>query len=180
MIPLLVYMPFLAGGVATAGETQVYLTEAEAIHYVFPDMDSAHVETRVLSPVEKRRIEERLGWKLDQDTIRVFLGYKQTHLDGYAMITDQVGMYRPITFIVKVNPSGAISNMAIMTYRESRGSEVRQKRFLSQFFGKTVSHHLRLNRDIDSVTGATMSSRAIVAGTKRALVIIDELYLYKQ
>ena len=34
-----------------------------------------------------------------------------------------------------------------------------------------------MNRDIINITGATLSVRAVIAGTKMVLTLIDELYL---
>src|SRR5437867_3928415 len=65
----------------------------------------------------------------------------------------------------------------VLVYRESKGSEVRMKRFNSQYEGKTVLDPIRINKDIINITGATMSVRSVSAGVKRALVLIDEFYL---
>ncbi len=159
------------------GSIQVYLTQEEALNKMFPNADSVSLEERILSDEEKKEIEERLGWRLENNEFKVYIGWKDDKVDGYALITNQIGMYRPITFIVKVNPKGKIENMAIMVYRESRGGEVKRKRFLHQFFGKSSQRKIRMNRNIINITGATLSVRAVIAGTKRVLTIIDELYL---
>ena len=70
-----------------------------------------------------------------------------------------------------------VSDVEILVYRESKGSEVRRKRFNSQYEGKTVLDPIRINKDIINITGATMSVRSVSAGVKRALVLIDEFYL---
>ena len=61
-------------------------------------------------------------------------------------------------------------------FRESRGGEVKRKRFTKQFRGKTLDSPLRLGRDVDGVTGATYSSRAVVGGVRRALELIEARY----
>jgi len=65
----------------------------------------------------------------------------------------------------------------VLVYRESRGSEVRKKRFNYQYEGKTIYDPIRINRDIINISGATMSVRSMSAGVKRVLVLVDELYL---
>ncbi len=159
------------------GSIQVYLTEEEALSKMFANADSVSLEEHILSDEEKKEIEGRLGWRLEQNRFKVSIGWSKGKVAGYAMIANQIGMYRPITFIVKVDPEGKIANMAIMVYRESRGGEVKRKRFLHQFFGKSSQSKIRMNRDIINITGATLSVRAVIAGTKRVLTLIDELYL---
>jgi Na+-translocating ferredoxin:NAD+ oxidoreductase RnfG subunit len=52
---------------------------------------------------------------------------------------------------------------------------VSRRRFLDQFRGKTARSPLRLNKDILNITGATVSSRAVTLGVKKALVAFDVL-----
>ena len=52
---------------------------------------------------------------------------------------------------------------------------MRDARFRRQFVGKTGRDPLRLNRDIDAVSGATISSGAMAVGVRRAAVLVDEI-----
>ncbi|PIQ82443.1 MAG: FMN-binding protein, partial [Candidatus Omnitrophica bacterium CG11_big_fil_rev_8_21_14_0_20_64_10] len=61
--------------------------------------------------------------------------------------------------------------------RESRGGEIRRKRFLSQYRGKGISSPVRINQDIINVTGATLSVRSMNAQVRKALAVVQELFL---
>jgi hypothetical protein len=54
---------------------------------------------------------------------------------------------------------------------------VRDPRFRKQFQGKTAQDPLRLNRDIDAVSGATVSSASLATGARRAAILVEELAL---
>jgi Na+-translocating ferredoxin:NAD+ oxidoreductase RnfG subunit len=95
------------------------------------------------------------------------------------VVQETIGKHRPITYIVGVSPEGKVFDVEIMVYRESRGNEVRRKRFNAQYEGKTADDPIRINKDIINITGATMSVRSVSAGVKRALVLVDEFYLHK-
>ena len=58
-------------------------------------------------------------------------------------------------------------------YREARGDEVRDLNFRKQFVGKTATDPIAPDRDIAVVSGATISSRAMAVGVKRALVLFE-------
>ncbi len=185
MIILLLAIVLLSPALAAAQDPdgpesiQVYLTPAQALKHAFPDADTVRVETHILTPDLKGRVEPRLGWRLEESEVRVYLGYKGEKLLGYAVVTEQVGLYKPITFLVKVAPDGRVDDTWIMVYRESRGGEVRRKRFLSQYQGKSAKDPIRLNRDVIGITGATLSVRAVSLGVKRVVILIDEIYLKK-
>lgn len=166
----------LAQGPDGPESIQVYLTPEQALKEAFPDADTVRATVHVITPDLRGRVERRLGWRLQESEVRVHLGYKVEELLGYAVITEQTGLYRPITFLVKVTPDGRVDDVWIMVYRESRGGEIKRKRFLSQYEGKGAKDPIRLNRDIIGITGATLSVRAVSAGVKRAVTLIDEIY----
>ena len=156
---------------------EVYLSEEEAVKLMFPK--SEHIKKDLLRVPADRKlaIEERIGWKFPEDSFEVYIGETGTQVDGYALVQNTIGKHKPMTYMVGVDNRGYISNIELLIFRESRGSEVRQKRFNSQYEGKTVLDPVRLNKDIINISGATMSVRSMTAGIKRVLVLVDEFYL---
>ena len=82
-----------------------------------------------------------------------------------------------MTYMIGVDENGSVTNVELLVFREARGSEIRMKRFNSQYEGKTVLDPVRINKDIINISGATMSVRSMSAGIKRMLVLVDEFYL---
>ena len=89
---------------------------------------------------------------------------------------EEKGRFKPITFLVHIGPGRQVQLVLVMVYRESRGDGVRRQRFLKQFQGREADDPLRLNRDVVGVTGATLSSRALAAGVRKALVLTAVRY----
>ena len=162
------------------GQEDVYLTPEEAAKLMFPDSDSIRSEVLTITEDQKRRIEERIGWHFPETTFDCFIGETKGKVDGWAFIQNTIGKHKPMTYMVGVDPEGEVSNVEILVYRESRGSEVSKKRFNYQYQGKTMHDPIRINRDVINISGATMSVRSMSAGVKRALVLADELYLKSQ
>jgi len=162
------------------GSIDVYLTEEQALKLLFPKSQQVRAEDLKPTPDQKVRIQERIGWKFPEESFRIFKAETNGKVDGYAVIQETIGKHRPITYIVGVTPEGRVSDVEILVYRESKGSEVRMKRFNSQYEGKTPLDPIRINKDIINITGATMSVRSVSAGVKRALVLVDEFYLNRR
>jgi electron transport complex protein RnfG len=129
------------------------------------------------SAEQRARIEARLGYALPRARYTIFVATTGGHVDGYAVIDDENGQHLPITFAVKVSPAGVVERQEIVAYREARGDEVRDERFRKQFVGKRAEDAVRAGQDIAIVSGATISSRAMAVGVKRALVLVEELIL---
>ena len=156
---------------------QVFLTKEEALIKVFPDCDEIVYDEIILTDEEKNRVQDRLKRKIFEDSFITYIGIDSGKVVGYALITEEIGKFHPYTFIVSVNPKGKIRDIAVLTYRESRGGEVAHKRFLHQFKGKSLKNPIRINRDIINITGATMSVVTMCTGVKKVLAVVEEFYL---
>jgi hypothetical protein len=155
---------------------KVYFTEAEALAKVFARADSLWVESWTPDEAEVAALEQRLGWRVPRAEVRFHRGRRGKDDLGYAVITEEQGRFKPITFLVKVAPTGQAEMVLVMIYRESRGDGVKRQRFLKQFRRKDADSALRLNRDIVGVSGATLSSRGVTAGVKRVLAMVEMRY----
>ena len=157
--------------------SQVYLTEEQALREVFPHCDDILFNVVPLTKEEKSQLQNKLRRKIYEDFFIVYMGIKAGEVTGYAIITEEIGKFHPYTFIVSADLNGKIDKIAILVYRESRGSEIAKKRFLYQFKGKSLKNKIRINRDIINISGATMSVVTMCKGVKKILAVIDEFYL---
>ncbi len=99
---------------------------------------------------------------------------QDSQLLGYAMEDTVTGKWGPIHYFCGLDPAGKILNVSVLDYRERRGRSIAQKRFIKQFVGKTSEDPLKLRKDIQGVTGATISSRAVTDGVKKLLFVFEE------
>jgi hypothetical protein len=94
--------------------------------------------------------------------------------DRTAWILDEVGKVEPITLGVVVK-HGEIEAMKVLTYRESRGWEIRFPVFMNQYRGAWVDSNAKLDRKIDGISGATLSVRATTRLARLALSLDREV-----
>jgi hypothetical protein len=179
MLALTAGVPALAADEASPDgpeAVRVYFTEEQALADVFAKADSLWQEPWTPTPGQRQAVEAELGWQLAEESF-VFHRARRGDRDlGRAVILEEKGRFKPITFMVHVRPDGEVGRVLVMVYRESRGDGVRRQRFLKQFVGRDVDDPLRLNRDVVNVTGATLSSRAMAAGVRKALVLSTVRY----
>jgi thiamine biosynthesis lipoprotein ApbE/Na+-translocating ferredoxin:NAD+ oxidoreductase RnfG subunit len=168
----------LSAAAVARAEEEVYLTREQAFAEIFSKGERLEEAEFRLTAEERLRIEARLRFRLAEEGFSIVRGIAPDGaLSGYAVVTEEIGKYEPITFLVGVDPGGAVKDVAIMVYRESRGSEVKRRRFLSQFRGKTVADPIQQNRDIINVSGATLSVRSVARGVRKVLCVVNELLI---
>jgi FAD:protein FMN transferase len=165
----------LGSAVPAAAET--YLTEAQALAAILGENAILRREDRALDDALRAKLEHETNVKFPERTYTFFISGQPGQPQKFAIVMDEIGKTEPITFMVGINDQGKVTEVVIMAFRENRGWEVKEKRFLNQFKGKTVHSPIRVEEDIINYTGATLSSKAVARGVKRALALVNALYL---
>lgn len=101
-------------------------------------------------------------------------------LIGLAILDNVKGKSLPITFITFFDHTGNIIGSDIVKYREDYGWEVGNRRWLDQFLGLNHESVYAVGKNIDGISGATISVNSVTRGMKRssllAKLIIKERY----
>ena len=153
------------------GQAGVFLSEQQAPAAVFPDADHfARFEVE-----STPQLRERMSSALDgvhpslwEERYVVFTATRGTTPLGHALIVEEIGKHRPITFVVGLRPDRSVNDVAVMDYREAYGGEVRSARFLRQYRGKAAGAALRPGDEITSIAGATLSVEAASRAVRKA------------
>jgi len=153
------------------GPVQILQSESDALHDIFGEYDGARCDTIWVTDSLRARLEDTLKRGIADSFYVVYDLLRDSTPLGRAIVTEEKGKYRPITFMVGIDGDHRVVNVRVLVYRENRGGEVRRSRFLHQYQGKTSDDPIRINRDIINITGATVSVRALNAGVRKCLAI---------
>ena len=89
-------------------------------------------------------------------------------------ILEEIGKERPITAGIVIN-NGKIERINVLTFRESRGWEIRYPFFTDQFSDAILKEDRQLDRKIDGISGATLSVKAMTKMARLALLLNHEI-----
>lgn len=156
------------------GQEGVFLSEEQAPRAVFADADTFTRQVIAAAPALREQIRTILGPiapSLWEDEYVVFTAMRGDQLVGHAIIVEEIGKHRPITFIVGLRADGHVHDVAVMAYREAYGGEVQSKRFLKQYREKTSDSALRSHAEIQNIAGATLSVDAASRAVKKAMAV---------
>lgn len=115
-----------------------------------------------------------------------YVGIKDGEESGYVFSVVNKGYGGDINLIVGVDKSGKVTGLKIVKHSETPGlgSKATDKAFISQLEGITPAERLKVVKgqkekpeEISAVSGATVSSRAIVGAVQAALDMAAELGL---
>jgi NosR/NirI family nitrous oxide reductase transcriptional regulator len=93
---------------------------------------------------------------------------------GYAAVGSAPGYGGPIDMLVGVSPAGVILGTRVVAQRETPGFFRRFNRdgFFTQYTGVSIARPLELGRDLDGMSGATLSAEGIASGIRRAVRVV--------
>ena len=90
--------------------------------------------------------------------------------DKTVWILDEIGKDRPITAGIVINQN-QIEDVRVLVFRESRGWEIKHDFFTRQFSNLFLDEGHDLSGQIDNITGATLSVKAMTRMAQAALLL---------
>lgn len=99
----------------------------------------------------------------------VYAVYRNDACIGYAVDLDSRGFGGDINMIVGLGTDGTVCGVRVVSHAETPGlgSRATLADYLDNFIG--VGERLTVKEDVDAISGATISSKAVVAGINLAL-----------
>ncbi|MEO7934423.1 MAG: FMN-binding protein [Chthoniobacterales bacterium] len=151
-------------GSAVAGHGEIYLTVAQAQQAIFPGK-TCTAAPMTLTPEQRKAIEAACKVRVRQAEVQAW----KVAGGGWFIVDEVIGKHEFITWACGIRADGSVQGIEIMEYRETYGGEVRNPKWRAQFTGKTVASPIKLDSDIQNISGATLSSNHITEGVRRLL-----------
>ncbi len=141
----------------------VYQTQEEFLNQTFGTAPKA--ERVTIKGDLSSNIKEILGHRYK----KIRIPYWQ---DGCrsAWILEEIGKEHYITTGFVVNEEG-LEKVKVLIFRESRGWEVKHDFFGEQFVKANLTSKYKLDKNIDNISGATMSVKAVTNISRMALLL---------
>jgi len=139
----------------------VLLAAAWIVGYLSNDTEVAAYVGRVLPGAKEVSHED--GLFIGRDAAGTLI--------GYAAVGQGQGYGGPIEVLVGVDPAGQILGTTILEQRESPGffRLVTGQELPEQFVNRQIDDPLRLNVDVDAVSGATVSAEGVALAVREAV-----------
>jgi hypothetical protein len=139
-----------------------YLTVEQAQTILWGSEELVPLQIK-LSLAQKKAIHIASGVKVRRSNLKVW----RSESGGWFILDYVIGKHEFIDYAIALEGSGSVKGLEVLAYRESYGGDVRHERWRNQFKGYDHTTKLRLNKEIMSITGATMSCRHLVEGVNR-------------
>ncbi|MDX1914348.1 MAG: FMN-binding protein [Methylophilus sp.] len=150
---------------------QDYLNTQQAQQVLFPEAETFMPLLVKINEQQRDDIKAISGVRQRWDIQKVWKVVQKGQPIGWFVIDDVVGKHEFITYAIGLTVDGHVVGIEIMSYRETKGDQVRNADWRNQFKQKTIKDPFKLDQDIPNISGATLSCRNLTDGVKRILAL---------
>lgn len=168
---------FLAAGwaVSQLGAMERLQTSDQALGLAYPKAVHFESADRPLSGAQLQWLKAARHRRPHSPSVKWVRAFDaQGHWLGSALLDAELGKHQPFDYLVAMDPAGKVLAVELLVYREAYGGGVRSEHFRSQFKGRDGHAELQLGKDVDAVSGATISSKTFADGVAKALRLFQD------
>ncbi|MBI1938563.1 MAG: FMN-binding protein [Ignavibacteriales bacterium] len=123
----------------------------------------------------KNKVEKSAGQRFHNDFVYVWKIFDGEKNISTAILDNVNGKSLPITFLVILDNDGKVITSEIIKYRESYGGQVTEENWLKQFKGRDENSSFQIGKEINSISGATISVNSVTRGIKKLVLLYKEV-----
>lgn len=169
--PVWLIAPALAAFVSAPAYAVQYLNIEQAQKQFFPQAESFALSPQELTSEQKAFVEKVAGVRMRYNKQPAWKAIDNGKQVGWVVQDEVFGKHEFITYAVALDMAGTVLGVEILDYRETHGREIRNANWRAQFNGKKHGAPLRLDNDIQNISGATLSCKHISEGVRRILAL---------
>jgi Na+-translocating ferredoxin:NAD+ oxidoreductase RnfG subunit len=148
-----------------------YLTTEAAQKLMFPEASAFDPHPIRLTDAQKSLVENAAKVSMHFPEQPVWAAIADGKPVGWFVLDEVYGKHEFITYAVALDLSGAVRSVEILDYRERHGSQIRNAKWRAQFTGARHGAALKLDEDIQNISGATLSCKHVSEGVRRVLAL---------
>jgi hypothetical protein len=133
---------------------------------------SIEIQNIILSDAQLQQLIKSSQQPIDSKLYRLYLAKNGDKTIGYGVLMNKKVRTKTAVTLYLIGIDGKIKSIEIVAFNEPI-EYLPTATWLNIFDNKSAANTLKLNQDIPTTTGATLSARAITDGARAALALLD-------
>lgn len=151
-----------------------YLNLEQVQKLMFPAATEFKSRLTVLTDAQRAAVAKASNTRVRSAEVKLWEARDgQGAVLGSVLVDEVYGKHEFITYAVALAPDGSVRQIEVMDYRETYGGQIRQPAWRAQFVGKTARDGLAIDKDIQNISGATLSCVHVTEGVRRLLATYE-------
>lgn len=148
----------------------VFHSRESALELAFPGAERIEARDLFLSEDEAAAVERAAGVAVDSRLVTVYVARNGGTIAGYAFLDTHPVRTLPETLLVVLDAGGRVAGTHLLAFHEPP-EYLPPARWLSRYEGRDLDGSRWGRADLDALSGATLSARAVTAAVRRLLAV---------
>ena len=153
---------------------QVLISPQESMKMAFGEDITLTKKNILLKKTQAEKIQESAKVKLSTKIYRILSASRDSKIIGYGILINQKVRSKNAVIMYHILNDSTLNSIEIIAFNEPL-EYIPSKNWNEQFNKTKTDKMLRLSRDIPTISGATLSARAITDASRIAFGIYNEL-----
>jgi hypothetical protein len=153
---------------------KMLISPSEAMQANFGEKTKIVKKNILLKKEQVKNVQKSAKVKLKSKIFKTFKAINGKKIIGYGIIVNRKVRSKNAVVLYMISKDGVLKSMEIIAFNEPM-EYIPSKTWQEQFKEIPTTKKLRLNKDIPTITGATLSAKSIVDGSRIAFAFYDEV-----
>ena len=153
---------------------QMLISPFDAMTQAFGNDIEVSKKNILLTNAKSKNITKDAKLKLDTKIFRIFIAKVDSKRIGYGILVSRKVRSKNSVVLYIIDNNSTLKTIEIIAFNEPQ-EYIPSKTWQSQFKEVSTNKRLYMGKDIPTITGATLSARSIVDGSRLAFAIYDEV-----
>jgi hypothetical protein len=131
-------------------------------------------ENILLTDIQAKKIQEISQVKLQSNIVKVFKAELGSKTLGYGVLINRKIRSKNGVVLYLISSDSILKGIEVVAFNEP-AEYIPSKKWMSQFENVNTQTPLNLSKDIPTITGATLSAKSFVDGSKIAFAFYNEM-----
>lgn len=128
----------------------------------------------LLTNIQAKKIQDESNVKLETNIFKVFKAEQNGKIIGYGILINKKIRSKNGVVLYLISTDSVLKSIEVIAFNEPM-EYIPSKKWISQFENVKTQTPLNLSKDIPTITGATLSAKSFVDGSKIAFAIYNEV-----
>ncbi|MEN3186322.1 MAG: RnfABCDGE type electron transport complex subunit G [Atribacterota bacterium] len=139
----------------------------ESLSVVFPEA----------TEFRERPVPEEMGKREGVSILTSYEVLGEGKLRGYVFRVSTMGYGGMMVLLLGISQEGILTGIQVLEHQETPGlgSNITEEAFQNQFMGKSIDDPFEVKKDVQAVTGATISTNAVLRACRGVIAYFKEV-----
>ena len=153
---------------------KILISPIDAMKHSFGVNSEISKKNILLKSDQVKKISQDAKAKLSTKIFRVFKAIKNNKTIGYGIIINRKVRSKNAVVLYIISADSVLKSIEVIAFNEPM-EYLASKNWILQFENVNTDKMLRVGKEIPTITGATMSARSIVDGSRVAFALYNEM-----